>query len=214
MDTPLIWNLPKSPPAPTLVLTHGAGASSTHPNTTRLAELIAQRGVRVARFDFPYMRRALEAGKRPWPPDPDDVLASAWLQVIRQLSEQGIPPHQLFFGGRSMGGRVASYIADSVEPAGLICISYPFHAPRDPSRAMTVHLQLLNTPTLIVQGERDEYGNREEVEAYDLSPTIQLHWIGDGDHSLTPRKRSGRTQEDNLVDAAEAIAAFIHERSS
>jgi predicted alpha/beta-hydrolase family hydrolase len=155
------------------------------------------------------MRRALEAGKRPWPPDPDDVLASAWLQVIQQLSAQGVPPHRLFFGGRSMGGRVASYIADSVEPAGMVCISYPFHAPRDPSRAMTVHLQFLNTPTLIVQGERDEYGNREEVEAYDLSPMIRLHWISDGDHSLTPRKRSGRTLADNLVDSADAIAAFI-----
>ena len=213
MDTPLIWNLPDSPPAPTLALTHGAGASSTHPNTARLAELIAERGVRVARFDFPYMRRALAAGRRPWPPDSDEVLAASWLQVIQQLSEQGVPTHQLFFGGRSMGGRVASYLADSVEPAGLVCVSYPFHAPRDPSRAMTVHLQLLNTPTLIVQGERDEYGSLTEVAEYDLSPLIQLCWIGDGDHGLRPRKRSGRTQEDNLIDAADAIAAFIQEQS-
>ena len=212
MEAPLIWNLPPSPPAPTLVVTHGAGASSTHPNTTRLAELIAERGVRVARFDFPYMRRAIEAGRRPWPPDPEDVLASAWVQVIQQLAQQGVPTSQLFFGGRSMGGRIASYIADAVEPAGMVCISYPFHPPNDPARAITIHLQQLATPTLIVQGERDEYGTRAEVEAYELSPNIQLAWIPDGDHGLVPRKRSGHTEEGNRELAADAIAEFIHSR--
>ena len=209
METPLTWNLPTSPPAPTLVLTHGAGASSTHPNTTALAELIAARGVRVARFDFPYMRRAMETGRRPWPPDPEDVLAGAWVQVIQQLAQQGVPTSKLFFGGRSMGGRIASYIADAVEPAGMVCISYPFHAPKNPASAITIHLQQLATPTLIVQGERDEYGTREEVEGYELSPHVQLSWIPDGNHGLVPRKRSGHTEEGNRELAAEAIAGFI-----
>lgn len=209
METPLVWNLPPSPPAPTLVLTHGAGASSTHPNTTRLAELIAERGVRVARFDFPYMRRAMEADKRPWPPDPEDVLAASWIQVIQQLAEQGVPPNRLFFGGRSMGGRIASYIADAVEPAGMVCISYPFHAPKNPASAITIHLQQLATPTLIVQGERDEYGTREEVEDYELAPTVELCWIPDGNHGLIPRKRSGHTEEGNRELAAVAISEFV-----
>lgn len=209
MDTPLVWNLPPSPPAQTLLLTHGAGASSTHPNTTRLAELIAERGVRVARFDFPYMRRAMETGKRPWPPDPEDVLAAAWVQVIQQLAEQGVPPNRLFFGGRSMGGRIASYIADAVEPAGMVCISYPFHAPKNPASAITIHLQQLATPTLIVQGERDEYGTRDEVEGYELSPTVELCWIPDGNHGLIPRKRSGHTEEGNRELAAVAISEFV-----
>ncbi len=209
MTTPLTWNLPPTPPAPTLALTHGAGASSTHPRTTRLAERIAAHGVRVARFDFPYMRRATQTGRRPWPPDPEDVLAAAWVQVIQQLAEQGVPPSQLFIGGRSMGGRIASYLADAVEPAGMICISYPFHAPNDPTRATIIHLQQLATPTLIVQGERDEYGTRAEVEAYDLSPAIELHWIPDGNHGLIPRKRSGHTEDGNIEAAANAIADFI-----
>ncbi len=213
METPLTWNLPPSPPAPTLALTHGAGASSTHPNTTALAELIAQRGVRVARFDFPYMTRALAAGRRPWPPDPEDVLSATWIQVILQLAQQGVPTNNLFIGGRSMGGRIASYLADAVEPAGMVCISYPFHAPSDPSRATTIHLEQLATPTLIVQGERDEYGTRDEVEAYDLSPNIKLKWIPDGNHGLVPRKRSGHTEETNRELAAAAIAEFIHNLS-
>ena len=209
MEPTLIWNLPESPPAPTLALTHGAGASSTHPNTTLLARLIAERGVRVARFDFPYMRRAMAEGRRPWPPDPEDVLVATWMSVIQQLSEQGVPPSQLVIGGRSMGGRIASYIADRVEIGGLVCISYPFHAPNDPSRAMLFYLQQMETPTLVVQGERDEYGAREEVEAYQLSARVQLQWIPDGDHGLTPRKRSGHTAERNRELAADSIAEFI-----
>ena len=213
METPLTWNLPKSPPAPTLALTHGAGASTSHPNTAALAKLIAEQGVRVARFDFPYMRRAMETGRRPWPPDAEDVLAGTWIQVMQQLAEQGVPTSKLFIGGRSMGGRIASYIADAAEPAGMVCISYPFHAPNDPSRATTFHLEQMATPTLIVQGERDEYGTREEVEAYDLSPNITLQWIPDGNHGLIPRKRSGHTEESNRELAAEAIAEFIHNLS-
>ena len=209
METPLTWNLPKSPPAPTLALTHGAGASTSHPNTAALARLIAEQGVRVARFDFPYMRRAMETGRRPWPPDAEDVLAGTWIQVMQQLAEQGVPTSKLFIGGRSMGGRIASYIADAAEPAGMVCISYPFHAPNDPARATTFHLEQLATPTLIVQGERDEYGTREEVEAYDLSPNIQLCWIPDGNHGLIPRKRSGHSEESNRELAATAIADFI-----
>ncbi len=213
VQTPLIWNLPASPPAPTLALTHGAGAPSTHPNTTRLVERLAALGVRVARFDFPYMRRAQAEGRRPWPPDPEDVLAATWLQVIQQLAEQGVPAAQLFIGGRSMGGRIASYIADAVEPAGMVCISYPFHAPNDPASAITVHLQQLATPTLIVQGERDEYGARDEVERYALSPRIQLAWIPDGDHGLAPRKRSGHSEDGNRELAAQAIADFVLSRA-
>ena len=119
------------------------------------------------------------------------MLAGAWVQVIQQLTEQGVPTSKLFFGGRSMGGRIASYIADAVEPAGMVCISYPFHAPNNPSSAIIIHLQQLATPTLIVQGERDEYGTREEVDGYELSPHVQLCWIPDGNHGLVPRKRSG-----------------------
>ena len=209
MTVDLVWNLPASPPAPTLVLTHGAGASSTHPNTTQLAELIAAGGVRVARFDFPYMQRATAEGRRPWPPDPEEVLVATWLSVIQQLSEQGVARGDLVIGGRSMGGRIASYIADRIEIGGLVCISYPFHAPGDPSRAMPLYMQQMQTPTLVVQGERDEYGTRDEVEAYNLSPQVTQVWIPDGDHGLKPRKRSGHTEESNRELAASAIAEFV-----
>ena len=188
-----------------LVLTHGAGSSSSHPSLAELARLIGEREIAVARFDFPYMRRAEQAGRRAWPPDDEDVLTSTWIGAIRQL----LPPKRLVIGGRSLGGRVASIVADAAEVSGLVCVSYPFHPPHRDGPVRTAHLRNIETPTLIVQGERDQYGSREEVSGYNLSPNIQVHWITDGDHGLTPRKRSGLTEQDNLEAAATAIADFI-----
>jgi len=213
MSVELIWDLPPpsaGKPSPlTLVLTHGAGMPATSETMNTLARLIARQGIAVARFNFPYMQRAQETGRRPWPPDPDDVLTATYIQVIQQFAAKGVPPARLAIGGRSMGGRVAARIADPAEVAALIPISYPFHPPNDPTRAKTAHLQTIATPTLIVQGERDEYGTRSEVEGYDLSPNISLEWIPDGNHGLVPRKRSGHTVEGNLRVASAAIAEFI-----
>ncbi len=108
-----------------------------------------------------------------------------------------------------MGGRVASMIADRVEPAGVLCFGYPFHPPGKPERSRTAHLETLATPALIVQGTRDRFGTPEEVSRYALSPRVQLVWMEDGDHSFKTRKKSGRTWEQNLDEAAEAACAFI-----
>ena len=208
MSAPLTFDGPEAGPRDKiLVLTHGAGTSSSHPSMAELARLIGERGVRFARFDFPYMRRAAATGRRAWPPDDEDVLVGAWVEVLRELA----PASRLVIGGRSLGGRVASILADAAEVAGLVCVSYPFHPPNHESPVRTAHLRVMETPTLIVQGERDPYGTREEVEQYQLSPNIRLHWIPDGDHGLIPRKRSGLTEAGNLASAAAAIADFVQE---
>jgi predicted alpha/beta-hydrolase family hydrolase len=97
--------------------------------------------------------------------------------------------------------------------AGLVCLGYPFHPPKKPEQLRTAHLEGLQCPALIVQGERDPFGSRSEVEALSLSPAIRLHWIGDGDHDLGPRGGSGFTRKGNLAAAADALAAFAAELS-
>ena len=96
-------------------------------------------------------------------------------------------------GGKSMGGRVASLVADELfgqgRIAGLVCLGYPFHPPNKPEQLRTAHLEALACPALIVQGERDPFGTRAEVEAFRLSSAIRLHWAGDGDHDLGPARR-------------------------
>jgi hypothetical protein len=99
-------------------------------------------------------------------------------------------------------------VVDEVGARGLVCLGYPFHPPGRPERLRTAHLAALRTPTLIVQGTRDPFGGPEEVAGYDLSPSIRIAWIEDGDHDLRPRARSGRTAAGNLAAALEAVAGF------
>jgi len=108
-----------------------------------------------------------------------------------------------------MGGRIASMVADETGVDGLVCLGYPFHPPGHPEKLRTTHLERLVTPALFVQGTRDPFGTHEEVAGYRLSPAIRFHWSEDGDHSLKPRKSSGRTEPQNLEEAIAAIRGFL-----
>jgi len=190
----------------TVVLAHGAGAPMDSPFMRRFAEGLAAEGLRVVRFEFPYMQERRRTGGRRGP-DRAPVLEESWRQVVAQTG----PAERQIIGGKSMGGRIASRIADACGVAGLVCLGYPFHPPGRPETLRTEHLSGLTTPTLIVQGTRDPFGRHEEVAEYDLSPTIELCWIEDGDHSLKPRRRSGLTEEQNLQQAIDRVAAFAGE---
>ena len=119
----------------------------------------------------------------------------------------------LFAGGKSMGGRVASMIADQLQAtgriAGLLCLGYPFHPVGKPDQRRTAHLADLRTPTLIVQGTRDPFGTRAEVASYQLSKSIDILWLEDGDHSFKPRRASGFTAAQHLEAATSAVAEFV-----
>ena len=192
-------------PTLTVVLAHGAGAPMDTPFMNVIAEGLASHGLRVARFEFPYMAQRRHGGARR-PPNRMPELESCWRQAAEQLDDGP----NLIFGGKSMGGRVASRIADSVSARGLVCLGYPFHPPKKPEKLRTAHLEELTTPTLIVQGTRDPFGTPDEVARYSLSPKIRLHWLEDGDHSFKPRKRSGFTHEQHLDATVAAMAAFVN----
>jgi predicted alpha/beta-hydrolase family hydrolase len=190
--------------AATVVLAHGAGAPMDSPFLDRVAAGLAARGIRVARFEFPYMAKRRTEGKR-GAPDRPPVLLARWKDVVASLGGGG----RLVIGGKSLGGRIASMVADEVGARGLVCFGYPFHPPGDPSRLRTAHLEALPTPTLILQGTRDAFGSREEVAGYRLSPAIRVHWIEGGDHSFKPPARTGRTEKENLEEAIAAAADFV-----
>lgn len=202
MDADLRFDGPKDS-ALRVALTHGAGAPVDDAFFETLVAALAQRGLRVVRFEFPYMRKRREDGVRRGP-DRAPVLLDTWRAVMRELGD----PETWVVGGKSMGGRIASMIADEVGARGLACLGYPFHPPGKPEKTRVEHLRTLRTPALFLQGERDPFGSPDEIAGYALSEAIQLHWLGDGDHSLKPRKRSGRSHEDNVIEAAEEIARF------
>ena len=202
-DGDLLIDGPKNATA-TVVLAHGAGATMDSPFMNTMAEGLAKTRVRVVRFEFPYMRARRESGRR-GAPDREAVLLEAWRGMVARLGGGG----RLAIGGKSMGGRIASMVADEVGARGLVCLGYPFHPPGRPVGMRTKHLEELRTPALIVQGTRDQFGQRDEVAGYKLSPRIRIVWIEDGDHSFKPRARSGRTEAQNLAEAIAAVSAFI-----
>jgi predicted alpha/beta-hydrolase family hydrolase len=188
-----------------LILAHGAGGPMNAPFMNKVARGIAAHGIRVIRFEFPYMRKRREEGRRTGAPDRQPVLIDAWREVIARFA----PDAKLFIGGKSLGGRIATMVADEGGVAGVICLGYPFHPPADPGRLRTKHLETLRTPTLIIQGERDPFGSRREVEAYALSSQIRFEWLPDGDHSFKPRAGSGVTEAQNLDCSIAVASAFI-----
>ena len=193
----------------TLALAHGAGQPMDAPAMELLAAGLAQAGVRVVRFEFPYMERRRASG-RGGGPDRQPVLEETWRAVITQVAAgMAGGAGSLAIGGRSMGGRIASMVADECGVGALVCFAYPFHPAGRPDKLRTAHLAELRTPTLILQGERDAFGSRAEVAGYRLSPSLTLHWIADGDHGFKPRKMSGRTLEQNTAEAAAQTAAFL-----
>ncbi len=188
----------------TVVLAHGAGAPMDTPFMDAFAGGLACAGLRVVRFEFPYMRARRREGKRK-APDRAPLLLDTWRGVIDGLGD----PAALIIGGKSMGGRIASMVADEAGVKGVACLGYPFHPPGKPERTRTGHLESMRTPTLIVQGTRDSMGKPEEVQGYTLSNAVRLHWLETGDHSFKPTKASGRTLEQNWQEGIAAVADFV-----
>tara|TARA_Y100001951_G_scaffold49450_1_gene39006 strand:+ start:1031 stop:1708 length:678 start_codon:yes stop_codon:yes gene_type:complete len=206
---PWLWDEPPQAATATLILAHGAGAAMDSPFMQRMAQGLAARGVRVVRFEFAYMaQRRVDGRKRP--PNPQAQLLQQWRDVHAQVRQRVAGP--LAIGGKSMGGRMASLLADELGAAALVCLGYPFYAAGKPEKPRVAHLAELRTPTLIVQGERDALGNREAVAAYALSSAIDLHWLVAADHDLKPLKASGYTHEQHLDTAVQVVAEFLASR--
>jgi predicted alpha/beta-hydrolase family hydrolase len=213
-DTAAADDTPTATPRATVVLAHGAGAPMDSPFMEAMARGLAGLGWRVVRFEFPYMARQRLSQRRA-APDRLPVLQRCFTDLIRQEAAHG----PLLVGGKSMGGRVASLVVDELRQElganrllGCLCLGYPFHPPGRPETLRTEHLATLTTPTLILQGERDSFGRREEVEHYRLSAQIEVAWLPAGDHSFKPTQRSGLSEAENWQTAVVAMDRFAQRR--
>lgn len=185
----------------TILLAHGAGAPMDSGAMNAASDALAAVGFQVAQFEFGYMAARRNGVRRP--PPKAELLQDEYRQAVAELACGG----PLIIGGKSMGGRVASMLADAVHNdgavTGLLCLGYPFHPPAKPQQLRTAHLQHLKTPTLICQGTRDPFGTRDEVANYALSDRIAILWLEDGDHDLKPRRKlSGFSAADHLATLA------------
>ena len=151
-----------------------------HPFMNTVARGLAGEGIRVVRFEFPYMAARREAKKKGGAPYRQPVLLDTWRRVIEEHGGGA----RVAIGGKSMGGRMATMIADEMNVRGVVVFGYPFHPPGKPQQLRTAHLESMRTPALIVQGTRDEFGSRDEVAQYSLSKNIRIEWIEGANHSL------------------------------
>lgn len=188
---------------PVLVLAHGAGAPMDSDFMNEVTSRLSKRGIRVIRFEFPYMAERRTTGKKR-PPDRAPRLVAHFNQVLDELGDGPV-----YIGGKSMGGRMATLVATEREVAGVCVLGYPFHPPGKPEKIRLEHLPDVRCPVLICQGERDALGNREQVTGYNLPDSVELIWCPDGDHSLKPCKVSGVSLAENLDMATDALVRFI-----
>lgn len=202
--TELLHDGPRRSPL-RLILAHGAGAGMESEFLASFAAALGKRGVHVVRFEFPYMQKR-RLGKKS-PPDRADVLLASYREVVERVGQ----PARTYIGGKSMGGRIASMLADELGVRGVVCLGYPFHPPGQPEKLRTAHLAELRTRCLIVQGSRDTFGTQQEIAGYMLSRAIRLVVLPDGDHSLVPRKASGHTRKQHFEAAIAATEGFMRE---
>lgn len=192
-----------------LLLTHGAGAGQDSAFLVMLRQALAAAGVQVLAVEFAYMQLMRREGRRRPPPRVEQLVEelAGWCDTLTQA---GLPAPWL--GGKSMGGRVASLLTaqrsgGEDEITGLALCGYPFHPPGKPDKTRLAHWPALRCPTLVLQGTRDPFGRRDEVEGYALPACAEVHFLEAGDHDWQPTRRSGLTQADLIREAAEVIAA-------
>ncbi len=209
------WSGPAQPRV-LVLFAHGAGAGMDHPFMATMAQQLADERIAVLRFEFDYMATA-RAEQRRRPPDRLPKLCECFQRWIA-AARHACPGAALVLMGKSMGSRVAALCGAAEEgnrfggtPAGVIALGYPFHpvGKRAPEQWRWQPLQACEAPVLILQGERDSFGNRQELADASLPGGTRLHWLTDGDHSFLPRKRSGVTEQQLMTEAGEQARAFI-----
>lgn len=197
---------------PTFVFAHGAGAGMDSDFMETVATGLSEQGIRVIRFEFPYMQiRRDQGGRRP--PDRAPKLLAHFIAELGKLDEVTDLSDAVVIGGKSMGGRMASMVAASddmpLNVKGVVALGYPFHPQGKPEKLRVEHLSDLKVPMLIQQGTRDKLGDETMVNGLGLPEQVQVEWRADGDHDLKPRKSSGFTHQQHLQSTIEHVAEFV-----
>lgn len=194
-----------------LLLAHGAGAPADSDFMEQLAAALDEEGVAVVRFEFPYMQKRREDGRKR-PPDRQPVLIDCFSGTLAQIREEVGESVPIWIGGKSMGGRMASILASTgASVDGVVCYGYPFHPPGKPDKWRVDHFPQIQCPMLILQGTRDPFGKAGELEARqpELGGGCSITWLDGGNHDFKPLARSGRSQNDLIREAARQTRLFI-----
>ena len=194
---------PEDAPA-LVVLAPGAGADMRHAFMEHTADGLADRGLRVCRFNFAYQ----DQGRRS--PDRAPVLEDTYRAVLDSVSEER-EGKLLIAGGKSMGGRIASQVAaGGYELDGLLFLGYPLHPPGKPERLRDEHLYGIQAPMLFVEGTRDPFCPLETLDRVrGRIPHSGLAVIEGGDQSFKVPKSTGRSTAEAWDEVVARSAEWI-----
>lgn len=154
-----------------LLLGHGAGGGISAPDLVAVTRTATEAGVHVALVEQPYR----VAGRRA--PAPAKQLDAAWLAIAEDLGQRWFQDLPLLFGGRSSGARVACRTAEAGAASAVLCLAFPLHPPGKPEKSRLDELAGVDVPVLVVQGERDAFGQPDPAHEREVVLVA-------GDHSL------------------------------
>jgi predicted alpha/beta-hydrolase family hydrolase len=187
------------------VIGHGAGGNMHTRLLVDIQRRLAERSVAAVRFNFLYSER----GKRA--PDRRHQLLACW-RSIADWARNELAPEELFLAGKSMGGRMVSYmVAEGYPCEGLFFIGYPLHPPGKTDQLRKDHLPSIEVPILFIAGTRDALCKLDLLEPVigELGSRASLHLIEGGDHSFKVPKKMGRREEDVAGEIVDAIVRWM-----
>ena len=191
---------------PAVVLAHGAGSDMRSAFMSTMHAGLAREGYVTVKFNFPYT----EARRRA--PDPRPVLERCYRAVVDAIAADRIlAPPWIAIGGKSLGGRIASYVAAAGAPVrGLVFLGYPLHPAGRPEALRADHLPALPVPMLFVQGTRDTLCELDRLRSLlGRVPRATLHTIEGGDHSFRVPRRTGRVDTDVWAEVVSITAHWL-----
>jgi predicted alpha/beta-hydrolase family hydrolase len=198
----LVVDAAESPRA-LLWLGHGAGGGIGAVDLAALAARLPAQGITVVRYEQPWRVAGRRVASRP------AALDIAWVetaQSIEQLAD-GLP---LVVGGRSAGARVACRTAASVGAVAVVCLAFPLHPPGRPEKSRLDEMLTPEMPVLVLQGERDTFGNAATVAAEVAGrANVRVIPVPGADHGMKVLASSPLKTRDVAELVTSSVAAFI-----
>ena len=187
-----------------ILLAHGAGTGQDHPLIVSLRDGLADAGHTVMTFNYPYTERGLKR------PDRAEKLVESHRGAANFLRPK---VERLFLAGRSMGGRMATYlVAEGDEASGVVLYAYPLHPPGKPDSLRVDQFPDVAVPLLFFQGTRDSLSRMELFEEHIATlPNADVETLEGAGHGL---KGGGWTPETLVERYVTGTAAWITRVSS
>lgn len=160
-----------------VLLAHGAGTNQDHPLMIALRDGLADAGHTVMTFNYPYTERGSKG------PDRTERLVETQRAAADFLATR---VERLFLAGRSMGGRMATYlVAEGYPAAGVILYAYPLHPAGREDRLRLAHFHDVHVPLLFFQGTRDALSRMELFDRHIRPlPNVTVETLEGASHSF------------------------------